>query len=767
MTVPEPSASTKPAVPTQSVNALDMGDGLGMADAKLYFAYGSNLSSTQMARRCPNSIAVGLAWLPGWDWIINERRYANIVQHHHTSPSSSSPAEAGEDHPGVYGVLYRLPPADEITLDGCEGVPWAYEKVVLDVTTLDETGQEKKKKKVKALVYVDFNNVKPDNPWPERIGLAVQAQIERDRERAALITHSSGASPHNVNHHHQQHAGIQQLAEPAVLAETVVPEPAGEKTLDLERQVTSSRSSSSSSNSDEDPGTAAYRTQTVATQYTARAALGHSLTGIHARDRATHEGKGSQVFVVGWEGPDDPASPRNWTVTKRVCCTLQISIIAAAVGCASGIDATILPQAAADLGVSDVAESLATGMYLVGQGVGSLIAGPFSETFGRNFVYAGSMVVFMLFIMASGLAPNFGAQITFRFFAGCAASTPLVCSGGSVSDMFNGLEKTWGFPLYAIAAFGGPMLGAVMGAYIGPSPLVSWRWTEWTTLILAGVVVVLTLLFMPETYAPLLLQWKAAHLRRITGDDRYRSQHEIVDATLLSRLKVSMTRPFIMLTEPIIMAMTLYLSVVYIVLFTFLIGWPWIFEYPYEIGQGLSNVIFIAMFVGLQFTFILIPVIYRITTKQIKIAESRGEGSLFDPEVRLWYAMLGSAISIPVSLFWMGWTANSSISIWSPILAVGLFGYGVMGVFICAYMYIIDSYEVYSASALTFVALVRYVCAGGMTVVGIPFYENMGTAYTLTILACISCLLAPIPYVLFKWGHLLRKRSKYAISREI
>lgn len=436
-------------------------------------------------------------------------------------------------------------------------------------------------------------------------------------------------------------------------------------------------------------------------------------------------------------------------------------------GAASGIDATVLPQAASSLGVSEVAESLATGLYLVGMGMGSLVAGPFSETFGRNAVYTGSMAVFMVWIMASGLAPNFAAQVVFRFLAGCSASTPLVCSGGSVSDMFDSVEKTWAFPLYAIAAFGGPMLGAVMGAYIGPSPLVSWRWTEWTMLILSGLVVCWVFLLMPETYSPLLLRWKAKHLRRVTGDDRFRSEHEIVKATLFSRLKVSMTRPFLMFTEPIILAMTLYLSVVYIVLFTFLIGWPYIFEYTYGISQGLSNIIFISMFVGLQLTFLLIPVVYRMTVKQIKEAESRGEGHQFNPEIRLWYAMLGPAVSIPISLFWMGWTASPDISIWSPILAVALFGFGVMGIFICAYMYIIDSYEMYSASALTFTALVRYMAAGGMTVVGIPFYTNMGVHYTLTILACISCVLVPVPFALYKRGHKLRKRSKYAVSREI
>lgn len=590
---------------------------------------------------------------------------------------------------------------------------------------------------------------------------AVKAQLDRDSEKAQRRTRAAEETA--------------QSSTPA--QETSDPEKGEKGEQNAQRRQSteslgsvsprSSTSSSDASTLDPDPDpTAAHRVPTAATQYTARAALGHSLTGVDARDRRTHEGKGEQVFVVGWEGPGDPLNPRNWTVARRVGCALQISLIAAGVGAASGIDATALPQAAASLGVGEVAESLATGLYLVGMGVGALVAGPFSETFGRNAVYSGSMAVFAVWIMASGLAPNFGAQITFRFLAGCSASTPLVCSGGSVSDMFNSVEKTWAFPVYAIAAFGGPMLGAVMGAYIGPSPLVSWRWTEWTMLILSGVIIALVFFLMPETYAPLLLKWKAKHLRRVTGDDRYRSEHEVIEATLLSRLKVSMTRPFLMFTEPIILAMTMYLSVVYIVLFTFLVGWPFIFQDTYGISQGLGNVIFVSMAVGLQFNFLLVPIVYRMTIKQVRLAESRGEGEHFTPEVRLWYAMLGPAVSIPISLFWMGWTASPGVSIWSPIIAAALFGFGVTGVFICAYMYVIDSYEIYSASALTFTALVRYVVAGGMTVVGIPFYKNMGVHYTLTILACISCVLVVVPYALYKWGHLLRKRSKYAAFRK-
>lgn len=615
----------------------------------------------------------------------------------------------------------------------------------------------------------------------KQIARAVQAQIDRAREKSITSQRTAGqneqlaagvvASPpvqeHQLSSDPEKEAVVTQEANSAQQPQQQ--EPGRRSSVQTLESVDSPETSSSGDDDGE-----AHRVPTAATQYTARAALGHSLTGVHGRDRRTHEGGHTkhpgappppQVFVVGWAGPDDPLNPRNWPVARRVSCTLQISLIAAAVGAASGIDATVLPQAARSLGVAPVAESLATGLYLVGMGVGSLVAGPFSETFGRNAVYVGSLAVFMVWILGAGLAPTLAAQVVFRFLAGCAASTPLVCSGGSVSDMWDGVEKTWAFPLYAIAAFGGPMLGAVMGAYIGPSPLVSWRWAEWTMLLLSGLVVVLVFLLMPETYPPLLLRWKAKHLRRITGDDRFRSEHEIIEATLFSRLRVSMTRPFLMFTEPIILAMTLYLTVVYIVLFTFLVGWPDIFEVTYDISQGLANIIFLAMAIGLQFNFLLIPLVYRLTIKDTKKPDA--STTTFNPEMRLYYAMFGPAVCIPVSLFWMGWTAAPAIGIWSPILAAALFGFGVTGVFISAYMYVIDSYEMYSASALTFTALVRYVVAGGMTVAGIPFYDNMGVRYTLTILASISCVLVAVPYALYRWGHLLRKRSKYAVSREL
>jgi hypothetical protein len=79
------------------------------------------------------------------------------------------------------------------------------------------------------------------------------------------------------------------------------------------------------------------------TRHSQRTALGYALEGIHPQDRTTHEGKGSKVFVVGWDGNNDPLNPRNRSTISRVLTTLIVSIIGFIVIAASSIDTAVLP----------------------------------------------------------------------------------------------------------------------------------------------------------------------------------------------------------------------------------------------------------------------------------------------------------------------------------------------------------------------------------------------------------------------------------------
>lgn len=88
--------------------------------------------------------------------------------------------------------------------------------------------------------------------------------------------------------------------------------------------------------------------------------LAAALTGISHRDHPSSSD--TKVFVVGFEGPNDPLNPRNWSLTKRVFCTLNVGIIALVVGMAASIDSAVISRAAQEFGVSEVAEALATGL---------------------------------------------------------------------------------------------------------------------------------------------------------------------------------------------------------------------------------------------------------------------------------------------------------------------------------------------------------------------------------------------------------------------
>lgn len=74
----------------------------------------------------------------------------------------------------------------------------------------------------------------------------------------------------------------------------------------------------------------------------------------------------------------------------------------------------------------------------------------------------------------------------------------------------------------------------------------------------------------------------------------------------------------------------------------------------------------------------------------------------------------------------------------------------------------IDVYEIYAASALAAVTVLRYVAAGGMTIAGTPLYENLGIPWSLTLMGIVAALLAPVPYVFYIYGDGIRRRSKFA-----
>jgi len=73
----------------------------------LHFAYGSNMSRALMGARCPGAVALGVATLPGWRFVVNP-----------DSVGSLAPQPGGL----VYGVLWRVTLRDLAAINAYESV---------------------------------------------------------------------------------------------------------------------------------------------------------------------------------------------------------------------------------------------------------------------------------------------------------------------------------------------------------------------------------------------------------------------------------------------------------------------------------------------------------------------------------------------------------------------------------------------------------------------------------------------------------------------
>ena len=92
-------------------------------------------------------------------------------------------------------------------------------------------------------------------------------------------------------------------------------------------------------------------------------------------------------------------------------------------------------------------------------------------------------------------------------------------------------------------------------------------------LIFDGLVIALIFLTKRETFGPQLLYYKAMFFRKATGDPRFKTEIEASGTAGIGPTLIrNFSRPWILVLEPIVLAFTLYLTIIYIVLFTFLDG---------------------------------------------------------------------------------------------------------------------------------------------------------------------------------------------------
>ncbi|KAF2672218.1 MFS general substrate transporter [Microthyrium microscopicum] len=465
-------------------------------------------------------------------------------------------------------------------------------------------------------------------------------------------------------------------------------------------------------------------------------------------------------IVVETTGDDDDFDPRNWPLTSRAKNIIILGLLIFTQAWAGAADSIANTKASQEFHVGKVTQNLSTALYLFGIGSGCLFVGPLSETLGRNPTYLISTFFYLFFVLGTALTKNAVGMYICRYFVGLFASATLGINGASVKDQFRPVKTSFVFPFIAWVNVAPPVIAPIIGGWILSNPNLNWRWMEWVLLIISAAAFLLALVFLPETYLPLLLDWKAKHLRKSTGDDRYVSKHA-EKPSLLKGFKSNITLSRHFLIEPVIAVLGAYLVLLYILLFTFLSGFEYIFKNTYNLSDGMYGSCFASLAVGATTFMLTVPWLYNWTRNRTQHVH----GAPVTPEFCLWPAIYAAPF-LPISLFWLGWTNDPNISIWSGLAACFVFGNVLIAMYVSSYEYIIDSYGDHAAVALASITMMRYLIAGGMVMAARPMFEGIGVHWTLTFLGCISALLTPGPFLLHKYGYDLRKRSQFVMNKD-
>ncbi|KAF9892962.1 hypothetical protein FE257_000554 [Aspergillus nanangensis] len=471
--------------------------------------------------------------------------------------------------------------------------------------------------------------------------------------------------------------------------------------------------------------------------------------------------KSMAPLVIDWGGPDDSENPQNWSTAKKFYVSCIIWLLTFAVYIGSSIYTPGIEGVTEQFHVSRVAATLGLTLFVFGYGLGPMIWSPLSElpVIGRSPTYVLTTLVFVFFQFGVIYATNFGMLLAFRFLTGFIGSPALATGAASMGDMWSPKTRDYMIAIWGCFAISAPVLGPLVGGFA--APVKGWTWTIWQLLWISALALVLLFFFLPETFAPNILYRRARRIRMITGNSNYLCEAEVELKVVKPKdvLFEALVRPFeLCFTEPIVFLMNLYISLIYGILYIWFEAFPIVFGEIHGFNPGETGLAFLGILVS-TCCFVIPAYFYWKWKYQSRCFDAEGN---IVPEEQLPPACVG-AISLPISLFWFGWTGNFESVHWMvPIVASMLFAVGGCLIFNCIFCYQAHAYPKYAASVLAGNDFMRSSFGAGFPLFATAMFHNLGVGWACTLLGCLTVLFVPYPFVLIKYGKRLRMASKFA-----
>ncbi|KAH8678236.1 major facilitator superfamily domain-containing protein [Xylariales sp. PMI_506] len=501
--------------------------------------------------------------------------------------------------------------------------------------------------------------------------------------------------------------------------------------------------------------------------------LVHSLSNQDAESRYREEAADNRLPVPGlpgcgditgktlvsWE-ENDKENPYNWSTARKwaIVVTTMILIVNSTMG--SSLPSMAIPYITAEWGITSTEEHvLPISTYLIGYVMGPIIWGPLSEHFGRKNLTMMTCALFIAWTVGCALAPNWSALLVFRFLAGAVASSPIAIVAGFLADIYDDpVTRGRAFAWFMAMTVFGPLLAPIISGFCSTS--IGWRWTFWVALIYAGFSVI-PLIWLPETYAPVLLTRRAIKIRKQDPSAKVYSAAELEQRDMTQLMTRVLTRPIRMLISELIVTSTcLYLSLLYAIFYMSFQAFPLIFQDLYGLSPGVTGLCFLPIGIG---CLLSLPIFYAYDAFLRRAQAQNKPWSKQEEYRRVPLAFIGGPM-FAMSLFWLGWSAREGVSFVAPMLAGIPFGMGFMLIFMALLNYLTDAYDVFAASANAIASTTRSLFAVVLPFATTPMFSRLGIAGSCSLLGGLSAMMCVIPYIFIWKGEQIRARSKFCIA---
>lgn len=466
-----------------------------------------------------------------------------------------------------------------------------------------------------------------------------------------------------------------------------------------------------------------------------------------------------KLYQVDFDGPSDPLHPFNWPVKKKLIICLGLGLTTLTVAWGSSVFSGAVPYISEKYHVASVVSTLGISLYVMGFASGPVIWSPLSELYGRKMPILLSSFLFTCFTFATATAKDLHTILLCRFFTGFTGSAPLTVVAAAFADMFGNETRGQAMLIFSGTVFCGPLAAPIASGFISESYL-GWRWTLYVTGIMGGAFFLFNIFMFEETYHPVILVSKAREIRERTGNWGVFAAHERVELDLKSIVTNNLTRPLEMLvTEPIILLLSIYTAFIYGILYLFMEAYPIVFVEGYGMSLGVGMLPYIGLIVGQLLSLVSMMLFFE--PRYDRALKANGGKPV--PEARLPPMILGGVV-FPVGLLWFTWTGNYHESVhWIVPSLSGLFtGFGLLSIFLPAINYIVDSYLFFAASALAGNTFLRSSFGAAFPLFAAFMFKGMGTNWAGLLLGLFGLALVPVPILFMKYGKKIRTRSKYA-----